>query len=192
MLAMLVGLSYWLLDLVVYICCQLLLAVLEGARQFYCKGPVWRLVDWMGGRLSGKQLIVQTSLKPLQNSVLCAYCCWSSMLAGTHSLPFSGCNYHSIPLSLRYFRIPILFWWLEEDKGGWVNLFCITQIDYWSILLKCLHLFWTVLGDDADDLWCSVFADERLLSVTTSRSADAGAISARMICKAARSAQVGE
>ena len=30
---------------VVYICCQLLLAVLEGARQFYCKGPVWRLVD---------------------------------------------------------------------------------------------------------------------------------------------------
>ena len=26
-------------------CCQLLLAVLEGARQFYCKGPVWRLVD---------------------------------------------------------------------------------------------------------------------------------------------------
>ena len=94
------------------------------------------------------------------------YACWDT---------FPDCNYHSIPLSLRYFRIPILFWWLEEDKGGWVNLFCITQIDHGSILLKCLDLSWIVLGDDVAAFWC-VFAGERLLSVRTSRSADAAAV----------------
>ena len=39
------GFVILIVGFVVYICCQLLLAVSEGARQFYCKGPVWRLVD---------------------------------------------------------------------------------------------------------------------------------------------------
>ena len=39
------GFVILIVGFVIYICCRLLLAVLEGARQSYCKGPVWRLVD---------------------------------------------------------------------------------------------------------------------------------------------------
>ena len=82
-----------------------------------------------------------------------------------------------------------------EHHSFW-NIFSLSvpkrTVDHWFILLKCLDLFWILVGDDDGALCCSVFACERLPSVAASRSASATAISARIICNMATSAQVGD
>ena len=79
------------------------------------------------------------------------------MLAGTHPLVVIIIVFHC-PWGISVY-LPIFCWWLEEDKGGWVNLFCITQIDHGSILLKCLDMTrWALAtGDDVSLCWCCCY-----------------------------------
>ena len=117
------------------------------------------------------------------------YCWWIFTPVGTHGLAITIIL--SILLSMRYAWIPNPSFVGWERTKGMGKFVCINTVEHWSILLKCLHLSCVVVDDDAAALWCSVFADERLLSVAASRSDDATAISARMVCKKVRSAQVG-